>query len=92
MTAWASARDLDILAGRSEVAMNVRLDALRQKIAGAGDAGDADGDIGVRAAQRAFRHFARGRFADGAMGDQRRLGDAEQLLLGGVGIGDEAAF
>ena len=65
---------------------------LRRAAVRAGDSGDADRDVGARMGEGAQRHRARRRFADRAVGGQNVLGDAEHLLLGFIGIDDEAAF
>ena len=49
--------------------------------------------MSAREARRApSRHLARRRLADRAVRRQRRRGDAEQFLLGFVGVGDETAL
>ena len=60
--------------------------------AGAGDAGDGDGDVGMGMRERTLGHGAGDGFADGAVLPDQGLGDAEALVLGRVGVGDEAAL
>ena len=68
-------------------------DRLRRRAAvRPGDSGDADRDLGARFLERALGHRPRGLTADGAVLGQCLGRNAEQLLLGGVGIGDKAAL
>ena len=60
--------------------------------AGTGDAGDGDGKLGRRAGERPFGHGLGDLGADGAVGLDEIRRNAEKLGLGGVRIGDEAAF
>ena len=57
-----------------------------------GDSGDADRDLGARGAERALRHRHRRLTADRAVARERLGRNAEQFLLGRVGIDDEAAL
>ena len=65
---------------------------LRRAAVRAGDSGDAHRDLGAGMGEGAERHRARRRFADRAVGGQNLVGNAEHLLLGFVGINDEAAL
>ena len=56
-----------------------------------GDAGDGDARSHRRMRQHAPRHRFGGLAADRAITVQRAADDAEHVLLGLVGIGDEAA-
>ena len=70
-----------------------KADRLRRRAAvRPGYSGDADRDLGARGAERAFGHRPRRMFTDGAVVRQRLGRNAEQFLLGGVGIDDEAAL
>ena len=59
--------------------------------AGAGDAGDGDGEGWRARRERALGHLAGDLFGDRAVGGERFGPDAQHLLLGGVRVGDEAA-
>ena len=63
----------------------------RRGAAGAGDAGDGDGEIDAGTLQRADRHLRGGFLADGAKGRKRSGIHPEHRALGVIGIGDEAA-
>ena len=78
------------LGGDSDIDEPHRL--FRRAAIGSGDAGDRDGDVRGSALQRAFGHGAAHLFAHGAVARDEIGRHAEQLGLGGVGIGDEAAF
>lgn len=56
------------------------------------DAGDRHGEINVRMFEGTERHCGRGFLAHRAEGVDDVVIDAEHRVLGGVGVGDEAAF
>src|SRR6185436_2894170 len=64
----------------------------RAAAAGSGHASHRQRHAATPAAERALRHLARGLLADRAVFLQRVLAHAEQLALGVVRIGDEAAL
>jgi len=55
------------------------------------NAGDRHADMGVGVLQRAFRHHPHHRLGDRAIVGDQVAGYAQQVLLGAVGIGDQAA-
>eukprot|EP01136_Pigoraptor_vietnamica_P028583 Opistho-1_new@7578 len=59
---------------------------------GAGHAGHGHGELHGGVRQRAGGHGARHRLAHRAVRFDQRRGHTEQLVLGGVGVGDEAAL
>src|SRR5262245_22734613 len=65
---------------------------LRAAAPRARDAGDRDGHRSLAAFQRAARHFTGRLLAYGAAATQRFRPHPEQLLLRGVGIGDETTI
>ena len=65
---------------------------LRRAAVRAGDSGDRHREVGGRMGEGAQRHRARRRVADRAVDGENVVGDAEHLLLGVVGIDDEAAL
>src|SRR5438045_1168336 len=59
---------------------------------GARNAGHGERDAGMAMGERAERHLLGDRLAHGAVARKRLAFHAEHLLLGGIGIGDEAAL
>lgn len=65
---------------------------LRRSAARPCNAADSDGTVGLRAEQRAMRHFLDNRFAHGAVRGERGGLHAQHALLGEVCIRNESGF